>query len=179
MSYYGNFASIAMAMAPGIALWLIALPGLPVRGFTLLCLACGAVALLELLFALRIRETRRPPAESSIQSGPVRSGRVSRDAFPIALAMFFGAYTLGAISSFVPIYLSTQNAQNVPIFFLVNAVTMVVSRPLFGLLADRVDRRLLALPLIVCCERDPAGANGGCGETAGARGGVEHLHGIG
>ncbi len=151
MSYYGNFASIAMAMAPGIGLWLIAVPGPPIGGFPLLFLACSAVALLGLLFAAPIKETHQPPASTVPRRRLSAANLFSRNAIPISVAMFFGAYTLGAISSFVPVYLTTANAQNVPIFFLVYATVMIVSRPLVGRIADRMDRRLVALPLMACC----------------------------
>lgn len=152
MSYYGNFASIAMAVAPGAGLWLITHPMPPLRGFALLFVVCVLVGLLQLVSALQIKETRRPAPRGSAPAGRRRIPTIfSRDALPIAFAMFFGAYTLGAISSFVPIYLSTANPENVPIFFLVYATVMVISRPLVGRIADRADKRLVVLPLMLFC----------------------------
>lgn len=152
IGYYGNFSSVAMATGPGIALWLIEAPGFPLSGFPLLFLAGDAVALLAILFVLPLGGTHRPAKKQSATVGGVNlTNLFSRDALPIAFAMLFGAFTMGAILSFVPIYLSTENARNVPFFFLVYATVMAASRPFVGRLADRRDRRVVAIPLMMLC----------------------------
>lgn len=152
MGYFGNFASIAMAIGPAIALWLIELPGLPLAGFPLLFTVSSAIAVLELLFVSRIRESGHSGGKRPALAGGLNlASAFCRDAFPIAFAMLFAAFTQGAILSFVPIYLSTENPQTVPLFFLAYATVMAVSRPFVGTLADRFDRRLVAIPLMLFC----------------------------
>jgi MFS family permease len=152
LGWYGNFASISLAISPGIALWLISAPGLPISGFPLLFLAGDVVVLLALLFALQVRESRRPTAARPALVAALSPGRIfCRDALPFAFAMLFAAFTFGAFISFVPLYLSTENSGNVPIFFLAYAAVMTASRPVVGRISDRFDRRVVAVPLMLLC----------------------------
>ncbi len=152
LGYFGNFSSVAMALGPGIALWLISAEGFPLSGFPLLFAACALVGALGLALTFLVGESRRSP-QGQPASTKTRAvdGLFSRAAVPFAIAMFFGAFATGAILSFVPIHLSTESTQNVPVFFFVYALSMTVSRPFIGMASDRIDRRAVPAPLMAVC----------------------------
>ena len=152
LGYFSNFSSVAMALGPGIALWIVSAAGLPLSGFPMLFAACVTVAVLGLLVAPFVSETRRlPEGELELAQTHTSGSLVSRDAIPFAIPMFFASFATGAIFSFVPIYLSTENSQNVSIFFFSYAIVMTVSRPFIGMLTDRVARHAVAIPLMAIC----------------------------
>ncbi len=152
MGYFGLAQPGSIAIAPGIALWLMGLPDLPLHGFPLVFFTCSVVAGILVLFALSIGETRRPAeGRPAASRGRGMSGFFSKNALPVTIAMGFASVALGAVMSFAPLYLSADGAGNVGVFFLVYASMMAVSRPIGGALSDRIDRNQLVAPLMVVC----------------------------
>jgi MFS family permease len=72
-------------------------------------------------------------------------------AVPPAIAVVFSAFAAGAVNSFVPLYFAATSAQIIPVFFLVIAIVMTVTRPFVGRLSDRIERRRLVIPLFALC----------------------------
>ncbi len=151
LGYFGNFSSVALALGPGIALWLISVPGLPLAGFPLLFAFSAIVGALGLLLAPFVRETRHQRKGQANASGPTVRDLLCRGAMPFAIAMLFGSFATGAILTFVPVHLAVQNPGHVSVFFFVYAVVMTISRPPIGILADRVGRHKVAAPLMAVC----------------------------
>lgn len=150
LGYYSNAQMMATGAGPAIAFWLLALPGLPLRGFPLLFVACGAVTLLQLLLVLFVDEPHRLSVDqAAVAAGHGTSGFFSRTAVPTAVAMFFVSFALGGVFTFMPIYLSAENTQYISVFFLVNTIVATVSLPLAGTLADRFGRQVVTIPLMV------------------------------
>lgn len=147
MGYYGNFINVAMALAPSVGLWLLAATALPLQGFSLVFASTGALGALAALVALLVGETRgrgRPDASPPRKLGI--GGLFNRDAVPVSTAMFLMTFTYGAAVTFLPLYVATENTQNVGVFYFVYAAVVVVSRPFAGVLADRMGRRKVATP---------------------------------
>ena len=148
LGYYANANSIAMAIGPAVAVTLMSVQGLPLNGFQLVFVACILLAAVEFASAMSIR-TKKIPA--TITSAGKTNWNISSffcpAAVPVALAVMFGVFATGAVNSFVPIYFAGTSTQIIPIFFLVIAIVMTVTRPFVGRLSDRIERRKLVIPL--------------------------------
>jgi MFS family permease len=152
MGYFANANSIAMAVGPAIAVTLMSIQGLPLDGFQLVFVGCILLALVGLVSALLIRVGRAPAAKLS--AGKTNWSIASffcPAAVPPALAVIFSAFAAGAVNSFVPVYFAATSPQIIPVFFLVIAIVMTVTRPFLGRLSDRIERRRLLVPLFALC----------------------------
>ncbi len=151
MGFVGFATSIALAIGPGAAIWLISPLGLPLEGFFLLFAACTAVAVPTLLFALLVHEPVQPPTEQPpMAEKPVRAGLFCRDALPMSITLYFAGIAWGAVISYVPIYMTTYSLQAAIVyFFFIYAVCTSIFRPFVGGLSDRLDRRLLVMPFML------------------------------
>ncbi|HEX9075161.1 MAG TPA: MFS transporter [Anaerolineae bacterium] len=151
LGYYGLAQSVSSAIGPGIAIWLIAAKGFPLAGFTLLFAACTIIGALTLLLALFVHETRSP--QHTLAAWPkFRWSMVfNRSALPLMTTLCFVTFAQGSVMSFAALYLATDNPANVSIYFMVSAITMLISRPVVGSISDRVNRRYVIIPLIACC----------------------------
>lgn len=63
--------------------------------------------------------------------------------------VLFSSFTYGGIISFLPLYAEAKAIENVGVFFAAYAVSLGVSRPLSGFLADRYGRPSVILPGLV------------------------------
>lgn len=151
LGYYGLAQSLASAVGPGIAVWLIAVQGLPLTGFNLLFTACTIIATLNLFIVLFVRETR--PPQHGLKAWPRFKWSMvfNMAAVPLMITLCFVTFAQGAVMSFVSLYLSTDNPANVGVYFMVSAITMIISRPVIGSLSDRMDRRYMIIPLLITC----------------------------
>lgn len=150
LGYYGLAQSVASAIGPGLAIGLISAKGFPLVGFPLLFASCTVIASINMVIVLFVRETR---AKHTLAAWPKFSWSMvfNRAALPLMTTLVFVTFAQGSVMSFVALYLATDNPGNVSIYFLVSAITMLISRPVVGSLSDRIDRRFVIIPLMVCC----------------------------
>jgi MFS family permease len=64
--------------------------------------------------------------------------------------VFFVTMTYGAVVSFLALYAQTMNVTNVGPFFTMYAITLMITRPLFGRIADKKGFDTVMLPGILC-----------------------------
>jgi MFS family permease len=146
MGYFSLSLSASMGVGPALALYLSER-----YSFQLMFYACAGFALLSFLLALFINqpnlssetETRTPPATKKVL--------LEKKAFFPALVMFFVLISYAAITSFLALYGQYRLVADIGLFFTVFAVSISVSRPLFGRLADRKGHDLVLVPGLILC----------------------------
>ncbi|WP_097014324.1 MFS transporter [Anaerocolumna aminovalerica] len=126
MGYFSLASSIAMALAPAIALSL---------GMQKNIILASAFLTITIFLALLINYKDRPAAED------VRTKKISlyaREAFLPSAIMFLIMITWGAIITFLALYGAQKSIMGVGAFFTVYAISMLITRPFFGKLVDRM-----------------------------------------
>lgn len=117
-------------------------------GFHGMFLAVLGVILLSFLFALPIKDPYRP----SIESGMRRTWwklLFVRDSLLPAVIMAFLAFGHAGVSTYIPLYMLQENFGNPAYYFAVEAVFIILSRPIAGPLSDRLGRRVIILPGLI------------------------------
>jgi MFS family permease len=156
IGFYGISASFAMTLAPALSLYLFHLQGIRPA----LLIGFGAfVASLLIALPLKYRSGKEvcgdgrapndaPPPPPALAPAAPRGVAtfIERKALLPALMAFFLMGSFGAIQAFAAILAELRFIEGSPLFFFVFAGLMLLTRPLFGTLADRRGYRL---PLLI------------------------------
>lgn len=130
--------AIAMAAGPALGLALVGLIGYQGTFFA----GAGTVAIaLALSFAIS--------SPAPLETGPLQItwGRiVAREALPAAVIIFFLAGAYSAVNSFLTVYAADLHVPQIGLFFTTYAVTMLLSRPVAGRIADRFGLAAVVYP---------------------------------
>ncbi|MGI8782350.1 MAG: MFS transporter [Acidobacteriota bacterium] len=137
--YSGMMSILGVAVAPALGIYLFH------YGWIWVCIAIGALTLAGGAILLRIREDRAGPRTLA---GLFSQGIVERRVFVLALAMFLCSFGHGGVTSFVALYAQESGTRPTGIFFIVFALTIVVTRPFIGRLADRLGRTRVLVPCL-------------------------------
>ncbi|MDR3315231.1 MAG: MFS transporter [Coriobacteriales bacterium] len=150
IGFFGLASSVAMTIAPALSLTLfesfgIGLPMWVSAGG--LCAAFVVALFLRYQPIAQITAREKPAVEASAQaSRPLRSPLLQRfferRAILPAVMGFFVMCSYGAIVTFVALSSQHREIGSAALFFVVIAVTMLVSRPVFGKLTDTRGHRL-------------------------------------
>lgn len=144
MGYYGLSLSVAMGIGPALALFLIQR-----YNFQLMFYVCAGSVLLSFLLALFMnhhnvnRMTKSPAAMKAVL--------LEKKALCPSLVMFFISISYAAIISFLALYGQHRQVTDIGLFFTVYAISISVSRPLFGRLADRKGYDIVMVPGLILC----------------------------
>lgn len=128
MGYFGIFASLAMAMAPGLGLWIIG-----TYNFTLLFVVGALLGLVSLSAVIPIR-----PPELPARSANVEAALFEPTAFAPSAVLFFVTFTYGGAATFISLYALQFHISNIGIYFTVYAAMLVAVRPIAGRLMDKI-----------------------------------------
>jgi MFS family permease len=141
--YYGGVQSCATILFPAVALWIIYAPAAsPFSGF-------HAAFMLAMLLALAgasagaalSRQVAHAPRRHTERSDSWWRDIVSvfdRNILLPAALLFTSHLSLPSVTSFAVLYAHELGVGNFGWFFVVTGVTSVVSRPLLGLLSDKI-----------------------------------------
>ena len=131
LGYFTLFTSIAMALSPPIALWLIGQ-----YSFQLLFIVSSLVIICTLIVTLFIRypKIEKPPAGDK----PVF---LEKSALLPSLAIFLVMFPYSAVVSFLALYTLDLGLQTAGYFFTAMAFTTMVARPLSGYIVDKMGRK--------------------------------------
>ncbi|PYI56637.1 MFS transporter [Paenibacillus flagellatus] len=146
IGYFGLSTSLAMSVGP-----MIGLNVMNRFGFGALSLAGTAAVLLTVPVLLLARAI--PP-----DAGPVRpaaDGSGGKRTFPAELAFpallnVILAVTYSGLLSFIALFGQSVHLEQVGLFFLFNAVTIVLIRPISGRLFDRRGHAAVLVPAALC-----------------------------
>lgn len=142
MGYFGLSTSLAMSAGPLIGLSLLQGPGF---GSLLL----GAGAALAIIFPLGFRLAKTlPPQHKEPAGAPAAAsgGEAYRRLFLPCLLNFLLSISYGGLIGFLALFGAEKNLSHVAYFFLFNAVSIVIIRPLSGKIYDRFGPAALLIP---------------------------------
>jgi len=128
MGYFSLSSSLAMALAPGMALAMFA-----GSGFKPLSFVSAGLAAVVLLLSFFLRNTEK----TERQEERVKASVYERTSILPAAIMFLVCATYGSITGFLSLYAINAGITNIGVFFTVYATTLLVTRPLSGRLTDR------------------------------------------
>lgn len=142
MGWYGTASSVAMALAPLLAVAVNA-----AYGFAPTFLVAAGTAVVALGAASWIREPGRSPTSASPRdrTGSPWHAIIYRPALVPSTAMFVVALTYGSLITFVSL-LAYANNLNPGVFFLVFAAFLIIARPIGGKIADAAGRSAAIIP---------------------------------
>lgn len=81
----------------------------------------------------------------------VKTVLLEKKALRPSLVIFFLSINYAAIISFLALYGQFRQVPDIGIFFIVYAISITISRPLFGRLADRKGYDIVMVPGIILC----------------------------
>lgn len=145
MGYFGLGSTLAMALGPFIGIWLMRDYGF---NSLFICTFVNTLLSFGVTPFISISHIKREPVEQSSTSFVTRL--VERQAlFPSFLALLLGV-TYGGIVSFITLFGKEAGIANVGWFFLVNAASIFVIRPISGKIFDKKGHYWVLLPGALC-----------------------------
>ena len=128
VGYFGLSMALAMAVGPGLGLWLMGEDqfGRLFTGATLL--VCAGFFIANLVNYPTVPLAKRPLNWNAF---------IENRVLPVSLVTFFATLVYGGIVSFITIYSDELGVKNAGIFFLVYAIALGLVRPQAGRLVDR------------------------------------------
>jgi MFS family permease len=140
IGYWGLSTIIALAMAPTIGFELYHRGGWP-----LLCASVGVLNLVMAVIAWRLPgEVKAPPPAHGFFGRHLIEWRV----LALSLTLFLYSFGYGGITSFVALYADANRVVPKEIFYTTFAVVVLLTRPLFGSLGDRIGHRRIFVPCL-------------------------------
>jgi predicted MFS family arabinose efflux permease len=140
IAYWGLSSVAAIAVAPPIAFWL-----LERGGWRWICISCGALNVLMGAIAWNLDPDQSPTHHVSHSSIPLIEWRV----LVLSLTLFLYSFGYGGITSFSAIYADAIGVTPKSLYLTVLAVVILFTRPLSGLLGDRIGYRRIFIPSLV------------------------------
>lgn len=144
MGYYGLSLSLGMAIGPALGLFLI-----QGYSFQLMFNICAGFVLLSFLLALfikypnlKIATTKKPLSIKTI---------FEKKAIHPSLVIFFTSIGYSAVVSFLALYGQERQVSDIGLFFVVYAISLTVSRPFFGRLADTKGYDMVMVSGLILC----------------------------
>jgi MFS family permease len=139
IGYWGLSTVLAVAVAPSIGLWLYR------GGWLALCVSVGLLnlAMAAIAWHLEPDQTRTGTSSRWLSMDAVE-WRVA----VVAFTLFLYAFGYGGVTSFSALYAEASGVSPRSIYFTVFALTVVVSRPFSGRLADRVGHVRVLVPCL-------------------------------
>ncbi|PWW08653.1 putative MFS family arabinose efflux permease [Paenibacillus cellulosilyticus] len=146
IAYFGLSTSLAMSIGPSIGLNVM-----DQAGFGPLTMV-GLASVVLIFPVLLISRSKRSPLEAEAQapkanaSGKPAKVGVSRNlVFPVILNAML-SITYSGLLSFLVLFGKTVHIEQVGLFFLFNAVTIILIRPISGRIFDRRGHRAVLIP---------------------------------
>lgn len=137
MGYFTLSQNIAMAIGPGLGLFIITKYSYHNLFFT--SLLFSAAAFLIMFF---VENYSRGPQQKEDARKIVL---IEKKAIIPSLILFFTTLIQGAIVPFLPLYAYSKNITNIGLYFAVFAIVLVVTRPFVGRYADRKGAFIITL----------------------------------
>ena len=138
---YSMGQATSLAIAPGIALWLLGLFGYRIT-FTI----SGCMMVIAVFVASMIKIPKREKKKFQFHLNTI----LAKEAKIPTFIMFFLAMSFCVINAFLIIYAALQGVENIGLYFTVYACTMLITRPIVGRLTDRLGLVKIIIPAIFC-----------------------------
>lgn len=149
IGYFGLSTSLAMSVGP-----MIGLNVMKQSGFSTLAMIGAFTLLLAFPVLLFSRSLSAPLPKQSVPnssplSKPVKVPFNSQLVLPALLNVLL-AITYGGLLSFIALFGETVHLAQVGLFFLFNAITIIIIRPISGRLFDKRGPAAVLIPAAVC-----------------------------
>ena len=140
IGYWGMSSILSIAVAPSLGLWLYQF------GWLWLCASIAAMSVLMFAVAYLLPETS-PPQE---HPGPLPRLRdlIEWKVLTLSIALFLYAVGHGGATAFSAVFAHSLGIEPTGLFFTVNAIMILVTRPFSGRLADRFGVRKVLIPCL-------------------------------
>jgi MFS family permease len=135
--------AIGLIIGPVVGFFLIG-----TFGFQHLFYFAGGLALTAFLSSFFTKE-RRIIGEMKHPSWSPRTGIVAVESLPVAWMALCMAMALGATGAFVALFAQPRGLHNPGVYFMIQAVALLVARTFAGRLADRYGRAAVILPGVI------------------------------
>lgn len=142
IGYFGLSTSLAMSIGPMIGLNVMEKAGF----FTLTMIASITVVLILPTLMLTRSIPPAPKPAAAVVSGEARNRKLNRKLLFPALLNIVLSITYSGLLSFIALFGEFVNLQQVGLFFLFNAITVVLVRPVSGRLFDRSGHAAVLIP---------------------------------
>ena len=139
IGYWGLASVLALVVAPPTGLWLYR------YGWFWLCLFAALLNLIMALIAMRLEDTQAPHRVTRFASHQWIEWRV----LALAAPLFLYSYGYGAVTSFSSVYAEALGIRPHSIFLTTLAAVILVTRPVFGPLGDRIGYRRVFFPCLI------------------------------
>ncbi|ELC8442590.1 MFS transporter [Clostridium perfringens] len=137
MGWYGLAMTLGMALGPILGLWVI-----KSYSFHYLFLVCTALALIAFILSF---VTKIPKVKNTEKQ---QISFFEKTVLPIAIVTFFLSLTFGGITTFLPLF-ATKIQVNAGTFFLVYAITLILTRPITGKISDKHGEGIIIIPALI------------------------------
>ena len=137
MGYYGLSGNVAMAFGPSLGLILTG-----TISFKLFFLICAGLGLTALLLSSRISFRKAEPTDRKTKALDI----YEKSALKPAMLMFFLTVTFGGIASFLPLYTAQRDIAGIQWYFLIYAISLMLTRTFAGQLYDRKGHQAVFIP---------------------------------
>jgi MFS family permease len=139
MGYFGLSGSIAMAFGPSLGLTLAS--KIP---FSYLFYICAALGFIALLLSSRIKFKKA--IEKPSHEGAVKRDFYEKSALQPSILLLFLTSTFGGIAAFLPLYTAEKHIPGIQWYFLLYAISVMVTRTFAGTLYDRKGHKAIFIP---------------------------------
>lgn len=141
MGYFSLTSSLAMAIGPTIGLFVISKYSFPV-----LFSISTILAVLSVIVSFKL-EYKKIEVKEEIKS---KASLYEKSSITPSVIVFFVTITYGALTSFLPLYATQKGIENIGIFFTVYAISLFISRPIFGKIIDKLGFDYAIIPGLIC-----------------------------
>lgn len=139
MGYFGLSGNIAMAFGPSLGLTLASKVS-----FSLLFYLCAALGLIALLLSSRIKFEKA--VENPGKMSMTRQNLYEKSAMQPSILLFFLTSTFGGIAAFLPLYTAEKHIPGIQWYFLLYAISVMVTRTFAGTIYDRKGHKAVFIP---------------------------------
>lgn len=141
MGYFSLTSSLAMAVAPTIGLFVISK-----YSFQVLFFISTILAVLSVIVAFKLEYKKIEDKEQT----KIKASLYEKLSITPSIIVFFVTITYGALTSFLPLYAAQKGIENIGIFFTVYAISLFISRPIFGKIIDKLGFDYAIIPGLIC-----------------------------
>ncbi|MDF2789149.1 MAG: transporter, partial [Neobacillus sp.] len=137
MGYFGLSINVGMALGPLIGIWLMV-----EYGFTMVFIIAAVSILLSILLSHYILYPQKPIKKS----GSEKVSIIEKNALLPAILVMMMTLAHGGILSSLTLFGKETGISDVGWFFLASALSMMVSRPTAGKIADKIGQNYVLVP---------------------------------
>lgn len=136
MGFFGLGANLGMAVGPAIGFFAANRYGFPFLFWTAAVISLLALLVVTTIRVPRVRPTRGGPAPALWEPSAVKP----------SLVMYFATFTWGGVATFIALHAGEHGISNAGVYFSAYAITLMLARPVMGMLFDRCGHRVVVIP---------------------------------